>query len=52
MSCYDCVYLLRLLDLTDLLSSCRVVDGEDLSANRVLPLIVDENLQKELDEFC
>lgn len=39
------LYLVSLLDLTDLLSSRWVVDGEDLPTHRVVPLIVDENLQ-------
>jgi hypothetical protein len=44
---YFLQYLLCFLDLTDLLSAGRVVDWEGLSAHRVLPLIVDENLQGE-----
>lgn len=38
-------YLISLLDFTDLLSSCWVVDREDLPTHRDMPLIVDENLQ-------
>lgn len=43
--------------MTDLLSGSRVVDGENLPTNRVLPLVVDENLQKLQDKtnpvyFC
>lgn len=40
------VYLLCLLDLTDLLSSRWVAGREDLPTDRVLPLIIDENLQE------
>lgn len=39
------IYLLCFLDFTDLLSSSRVVGRKDLSTNRVMPLIVDEDLQ-------
>lgn len=38
-------YLVRLLHLTDLLSSGRVVCRKHLPADRVLPLVVDENLR-------
>lgn len=47
MLCYS-IYLFCFLDLTDLLSSRWVVDREHLPTNRVLPLIVDENLQKKI----
>lgn len=39
------MYLVCLLDLTDLLSSSWVAGRKDLPADRVLPLIVDEDLQ-------
>lgn len=45
------IYLLCLLDLTDLLSSSRVVGGKDLPTYRILPLIVNENLQEEKYSF-
>lgn len=38
-------HLVRLLDLTDLLSGRRVVHGEGLPTNGVMPLVIDENLQ-------
>ena len=41
------IYLVCLLDLTDQLSTRWVVYRKDFPTNRVLPLIVDENLQGE-----
>lgn len=39
------IYLVCLLDLTDLLTSSWVVRREDFPTDRVLPLIVDKNLK-------
>lgn len=45
------IYLVRFLDLTDLLSSSRVAGRKDLPTNRVVPLIVDEDLQGKTCSF-
>lgn len=41
------VYLVGLLDFTDLLSGRRVARRKHLPTDRVLPLVVDENLQRK-----